>query len=78
MICPHCDTECNALVLETRKQDGGLVRKRVCGHCGRPFLSMEKADLTLKLQRARPDKVRVGTIEQGPKAINRDAFKAWR
>jgi transcriptional regulator NrdR family protein len=77
MKCPHCDTECNALVLETRKQDGGILRKRVCGSCSRPFMSMEKPDLTLHMSRARPDKV-AAHVEPGPKVTSLEAFRAWR
>lgn len=79
MKCPHCHTECNALVLETRKQDGALIRKRACGHCGKSFYSREVADLSIKLQRARPDKLgKCANIEPGSKTINLDAFRAWR
>ena len=38
MKCPHCDKECNGIVLETRKQDGDILRKRACGGCGKSFL----------------------------------------
>lgn len=78
MKCPHCGVECNALVLETRKQDDAIIRKRACGSCGRFFLSKEVPDLTVKMSRPRPDRVRGGAVEPGPKAINRDAFTAWR
>ena len=80
MKCPHCHVECNALVLETRKQDGAIVRKRVCGPCGRPFYSKEVPDLGLRLRRERPDKIakRAACIESGPKSISHDAFKTWR
>jgi len=79
MKCPHCQLECNALVLETRKQDGAVIRKRACGHCGKGFYSREVADLSIKLQRARPDKlVKRTNIEPGPKVTSLDAFRAWR
>jgi transcriptional regulator NrdR family protein len=79
MKCPHCNVECNALVLETRKLDGELFRKRVCGHCGRPFVSREYAEVGFKLPsrpgRHKPANMR---IEDGPKATSLEAFKAWR
>ena len=80
MNCPHCGKECNALILETRKQDGGIVRKRACGMCGRSFLSMERSDPSLKMARARPDKqiAKAAHIEAGPKATSLAAFTAWK
>ncbi len=80
MKCPHCNKECNAVVLETRKgADGDLFRKRVCGHCGDAFVSREYADANFKLPsrpgRYKPVNMRV---EEGPKATSLDAFNAWR
>lgn len=79
MKCPHCNTECNALVLETRKGNGELFRKRVCGACGRGFVSREYADVSFKLPprpgRNKPSNMR---IEDGPKVTSLDAFRAWR
>ena len=80
MKCPHCRTECNALVLETSKgDDGDLFRKRVCGACGNPFVSREYADVSFKLP-TRPGRYRSSSkrIEDGPKATSLDAFRAWR
>lgn len=82
MKCPHCNKECNAVVLETRKgADGDLFRKRVCGHCGQPFVSREYAEASFKLPtRLRPGKNKPSNmrIEDGPKATSLDAFRAWR
>jgi transcriptional regulator NrdR family protein len=78
MKCPHCNKECNAIVLETRKLDGDLYRKRVCGACGNSFVSREYADASFKLP-SRPGRHKPsGRIETGPKATSLDAFRAWR
>ena len=79
MKCPHCNVECNALVLETRKQDDSIIRKRACGPCGKSFYSREVPDASIVLHRQRPDKVaQRANIEPGAKLTSLDAFKAWR
>ena len=80
MQCPHCKDECKALVLETRKQDGTIIRRRTCGSCERPFLTQEVADRSIILRRPiRPSKTaRENVIEQGPKVTSLAAFSAWR
>lgn len=79
MKCPHCTKECNAVVLETRKLDGDVYRKRVCGHCGNSFISREYSDVNFKLP-SRPgrNKRSNNRIEPGPKATSLDAFRAWK
>lgn len=79
MKCPHCSIECNAIVLETRKQEDSIVRKRACGHCGKSFHSREVPDASIVMQRARPDKLaKRANIEPGAKLTSLDAFRAWR
>ena len=79
MNCPHCGEDNSALVLETRKQDGGIIRKRGCGKCNKYFLTVEKPDLTLQIKNVKwANRVKHAKIEEGVKATNLDAFKAWR
>lgn len=79
MNCPHCNIESNAVVLETRKQDGAIIRKRACGHCGKNYFSREVPDLSIVLHRERLDKIAAhANVEPGPKVTNLEAFKAWR
>ena len=79
MKCPHCEVECNALILETRKQDDSIVRKRACGHCGKNFFSREVPDISIRLRRERPDKAaQRSDIEPGVKVTSLAAFRAWR
>lgn len=77
MNCPHCKAEHNGVVLETRKQDGDILRKRACGKCGKFFLTAEKADLSLVMRRFRADKLVTQPIRQIPKVSNRDVFNVW-
>ena len=51
MKCPHCGKENQSPVLETRKLDGSIYRKRSCGACSMSFVSREYADANLKLPR---------------------------
>jgi len=78
--CPHCNTESTALVLETRKQDDSIVRKRGCGACHKYFYSQEAPVLGLTLKRDRIDKrtVRGEIVAKPPRATNLDAFSVWR
>lgn len=79
MKCPHCTQECNALVLETRKQDDAIIRRRACGKCGKAFYSREVPDLTIVLRSTRTNKPgRFARVEPGPKSTNLDAFTVWR
>jgi transcriptional regulator NrdR family protein len=79
MNCPHCHTEAKGVVLETRKQDDSIIRKRACGHCGKGFCTREVPDASIVMKRERPDKIaKRADIEPGPKVTNLDAFKAWR
>ena len=77
MKCPHCQNECNALVLETRKQDGDILRKRACGSCGNSFLTAERPDVTLVMRRDRPDKKVDKPAEWIPSKASWDAFNVW-
>jgi transcriptional regulator NrdR family protein len=76
MNCPHCQTESNGNVLETRKQDGAIIRKRACGNCGKNFYSREVGDFnwiyaSIVMKRARSDKAATrADVEPGPKAIS--------
>lgn len=46
MNCPHCKTQTKHAVKETRLQDGDIVRRRVCGCCGKHFGTREAVDTT--------------------------------
>lgn len=86
MKCPLCLIDCNSVVLETRKQDGELLRRRACGHCGKNYFSREVPDLTVIARRIRPDKIAAREAAKADreagihsmKNINLDALKAWR
>lgn len=45
--CPVCG-ECEHSVLETRRQNGSIKRRRRCGGCGLPFKTHERADRDFK------------------------------
>ena len=78
MKCPHCCVECNSLVLETRKQDDTIVRKRACSACGRAFLSEERASADLKMVRSRPDKLLSKRQKTVPlKTTEKGLFGVW-
>ena len=78
MNCPHCHTESNGNVLETRKQEDSIIRKRACGKCGKGFCTREVPDASIVIKRERPDKVGRADIEPGPKVTSLEAFKAWQ
>ena len=79
MNYPHCHTESNGNVLETRKQEDSIIRKRACGKCGKGFFTREVPDASIVMKRERLDKIaKRADIEPGPKVTNLDAFKAWR
>ena len=77
MKCPHCGHDNRqAIVLETRKQDDGTLRKRGCGHCGKSFLTMEKPDATLIMRRVRPPKT--SKAPGDVRVTNNDIFTVWK
>jgi len=77
MKCPHCDSEINSLILETRKNDVDIYRRRVCPDCSKSVVTREYADKDFKLPlQARIRKLRpVDTlIEVGNKSV----FNVWK
>ncbi len=54
MKCPKCQHEGKALVVETRRHEGSIYRRRGCSFCGASFVSVESAPPGLKM----PDEVR--------------------
>ena len=79
MKCPHCQKDCTSVVQETRKQDGHIIRGRLCGYCEKRFYSREAPDITIVLRRSRPDKrPRQDKIEAGVKVTSLAAFQVWR
>lgn len=49
MKCPHCARDGKALATETRAQAGDVYRRRLCGHCGKFFATVETAPPGLKM-----------------------------
>jgi len=79
MNCPHCKKESNGVVLETRKQEDSIVRKRACDKCRQSFYSREVSDISIVMQRARPDKIAArANVEPSAKLTSLEAFKAWK
>jgi transcriptional regulator NrdR family protein len=75
MKCPHCAVESNGLILETRKHEDVILRRRYCGGCGNYFCSSEYTDTTIRMvYRKRDPKPKVGRMGD----VSLEAFKAWR
>lgn len=57
MICPHCGKDSSPRVVETRQHVEGVMRKRMCGHCGRFYTTLETVAaglVTARVKRAGP------------------------
>lgn len=80
MNCPHCQSPATGLILETRKHEDDVYRRRACANCGKSVITREHAEAALKMPyRVREDKKQsTSAVMDGMKSINRDAFKAWR
>lgn len=79
MNCPHCAAKCTSIVLETRKDEVDVYRRRACGMCGKSVVTREYADASLKMPPTTRDRKHTGRGNiEGVKATNLDAFKAWR
>ncbi len=66
-MCPHCGCA-KSKVIETRKSDGGVYRRRKCGRCGAGFIGIERSESYFEMptdyrksQLARPEKARAPT-----------------
>lgn len=75
--CPHCDSEINSLVLETRKNDVDIYRRRVCPDCAKSVVTREYADKFLRMP------VRVGRRKLRPvdtliEVTNKNVFNVWK
>lgn len=77
MNCPHCGTPCNSLILETRKDESGIYRRRVCPDCAKSVVTREYADKNFKLPlRARVRKTRpTDTLIE---VSNKSVFNVWK
>ena len=42
--CPECCKYIIARVMDTRIDYGGVIRRRICEHCGRTFYTKERID----------------------------------
>lgn len=49
MKCPTCSTDTRALVVESRRHEGDVYRRRSCGKCGASFITVERAPAGLKM-----------------------------
>ena len=77
MKCPHCDSEINSLILETRKDGVDIYRRRACPDCSKSVVTREYADKALRMPaRGGVRKLRpVDTlIEVGDKSV----FNVWK
>jgi hypothetical protein len=77
MKCPRCGIETGNKVLESRKVDGEVLRRRDCHGCGKTFVTKEVADLDLRIPMVRRNQP-VGERSHGVRVSNNDIFRAWR
>ena len=52
MNCPHCEATSKALVLESRRVEGDILRRRLCGVCSKTYVTREYADSDLRIPTA--------------------------
>ena len=77
MKCPHCDSPCTSLILETRKDESGIYRRRVCPDCAKSIVTREYADKAFKL----PLKTRIRRTRPTDTLIevsNKSVFNVWK
>lgn len=72
MKCPHCGGDSRAKVLESRQHDGKFWRRRTCSLCFRNFMTVEVADLSLRMPAETQSKYRV--IDRKPKPEQGDGI----
>jgi len=88
--CSHCDAMGKALVVETRRDETGVYRRRSCGFCGRCFVTHETAPKGLRMpshfartkREKRAPKHRAGDIfngsaKGGPRVTSAELFRTW-
>jgi transcriptional regulator NrdR family protein len=75
MKCPCCETEAKTLVLETRKMNGDIARKRECTSCGKTFTTREFLDPEIVIHMLKLKPKRDG--EKRQRKSNNDLFKVW-
>jgi transcriptional regulator NrdR family protein len=51
MKCPHCDKESKATVIESRRAQGAVWRRRTCLLCYKNFVSQEVTSPSMKFPR---------------------------
>lgn len=49
MRCPHCDHVATHKVVETRKFEGDVYRRRRCSSCSCAFVSVETSDVDMQM-----------------------------
>ena len=47
MVCPFGGNDCVTSVIDSRKNNEGIRRRRECSTCGKRFTTYEKADINL-------------------------------
>ena len=50
MVCPF-GSECDTSVIDSRKTNEGIRRRRECSNCNLRFTTYEKADISLMVQK---------------------------
>lgn len=76
MRCPHCRSDLKSIVMETRQQDGAIVRRRSCTACSKPYVSEERPAPDLIIRDLRAVKaVRKPAVKY---KFNRDLTDAFR
>lgn len=79
LVCPHCAKDLRCIVLETRIQDEGVVRKRACGSCGNSFNTLEKVDVNVVMSRKRDDKRLTYKLrDKRVKKNDTSVFNVWK
>jgi transcriptional regulator NrdR family protein len=67
------------MVLETRRYQDAVYRKRCCPNCSKSVITIETVVPGTKLPREpREDKQTKEKIDEGPKVISLDVLKVWR
>ena len=51
MVCPFGGNDCVTSVIDSRKNNEGIRRRRECSTCGLRFTTYEKADISLMVQK---------------------------
>ena len=89
--CSHCERMGKALVVETRRDETGVYRRRSCGFCGKCFVTHETAPKGLRMpsqfartkrEKSEAKKYQAGDIfnerkDGGPRVTSTELFRNW-